>query len=224
MSNRRNPLLLTAVVAGAVAAAAVGVSIAHDRGVRSGHHGDGHHEGVDYGGGRYGRHDGGHGRYHRAYHGKRGDHDAAMRGRRGDREEYRIGRGHGRGGERRLIEQFDRNNDGRVDRAEIDATRRARLAEFDSDRDGRLSLDEYQALWLERFRSRMVDAFQTLDEDGDAQVTEAEFLAPGERLAMRLTQRRGRGAPGQGGMSDPQPATPGAEMTAPDEPVAAPQN
>jgi Ca2+-binding EF-hand superfamily protein len=77
-----------------------------------------------------------------------------------------------------LIEEFDTNQDGKVTQAEIDAGREAIVAKFDANKDGTLSLDEYQALWLDAMHERMVDAFQRLDEDGDAIVTIDEFKAP----------------------------------------------
>ena len=49
---------------------------------------------------------------------------------------------------------------------------------FDTDKDGTLTLQEYQALWFDAMRSRMVDRFQSLDDDGDAVVTNEEFLTP----------------------------------------------
>ena len=43
------------------------------------------------------------------------------------------------------------------------------------DSDGSLTLEEYQALWLDAMRERMVDRFQAHDDDGDAIVTVEEF-------------------------------------------------
>ena len=44
------------------------------------------------------------------------------------------------------------------------------------DSDGSLSLEEYQALWLDAMRERMVDRFQAHDDDGDGIVTVEEFV------------------------------------------------
>jgi len=71
--------------------------------------------------------------------------------------------------------------------------RQARLAEFDSDGDGSLTLEEYQALWLDAMRERMVDQFQAHDDDGDGRVTVEEF---GERYSS-LAQRLDRNDDGQ---------------------------
>ncbi len=85
-----------------------------------------------------------------------------------------------------IFETFDTDGDGSVKQAEVDAFRTDRLAKFDSNGDGRLTLEEYQALWLDAMRERMVDAFQRLDDDGDALVTREEFLEPFALIVSRL--------------------------------------
>lgn len=94
---------------------------------------------------------------------------------------------HGGGkGERgaKFFEQYDANNDRAVSAQELQSGRDAKLERFDADGDGKLTLKEYEALWLERMRERMVDSFQRLDADGDAQVTATEFARPGDRRFM----------------------------------------
>ncbi len=89
--------------------------------------------------------------------------------------DHHRGRGDGNG---RMIERmtmWDANEDGQVTQAEIDGFRAARLAEFDADKNGTLSLQEYEQLWLDAMRERMVDQFQRHDDDGDGAVTTAEF-------------------------------------------------
>jgi hypothetical protein len=85
-----------------------------------------------------------------------------------------------------LLEDFDSNKDGKFTQAEVDQTRRERFAQFDTDRDGKLTLQEYQALWLDAMRRSMVDRFQGLDDDGDAAVTVEEFVAPFSKVVNRL--------------------------------------
>ncbi|WP_282609892.1 EF-hand domain-containing protein [Pelagibius sp. Alg239-R121] len=94
---------------------------------------------------------------------------------------------HGKGHKmmRRMMEQFDANEDRSLTQAEIDQGRAEQLAKFDSDKDGKLSLQEFEALWLEMSRSRMVDRFQNLDEDGDAEVTSGEYLEPFANMVER---------------------------------------
>jgi Ca2+-binding EF-hand superfamily protein len=96
--------------------------------------------------------------------------------------------GHHGGGATRLFEQFDANQDGRLTQAEIDQVRQSRLGEFDQNRDGSLSLEEYQALWMDAMRESMVDRFQAHDDDGDGMVTAEEFSEPFDRIVSRLDQ------------------------------------
>jgi Ca2+-binding EF-hand superfamily protein len=85
-----------------------------------------------------------------------------------------------------MLEQFDRSGDGQVSQDDIDAVRGERLAAFDTDGDGVLSLAEYQLLWLDAMRPRMVRSFQRLDADGDAIVTVDEFQEPFAGMVARL--------------------------------------
>ncbi len=89
-------------------------------------------------------------------------------------------------GGRSIFETFDTNADGSLKQAEVDQFRSDRLAKFDTSGDGQLTLEEYQALWLDAMRERMVDAFQRLDDDGDAVITREEFLEPFAQLVQRL--------------------------------------
>ena len=85
-----------------------------------------------------------------------------------------------------MLETFDADGDGSLKQAEVDQFRSDRLAKFDSNGDDQLTLEEYQVLWLDAMRERMVDAFQRLDNDGDAMVTREEFLEPFAQLVRRL--------------------------------------
>jgi Ca2+-binding EF-hand superfamily protein len=98
------------------------------------------------------------------------------------------GRGHG-GGEW-LFETFDANDDGVLTQVEIEQVRQGRLQEFDANSDGSLSLEEYQALWVDAMRERMVDRFQAHDDDGDGLVTAAEFGEQFGRMFSRLDDTR----------------------------------
>lgn len=94
-------------------------------------------------------------------------------------------RDHRRGIEN-LMATYDANGDEQITQEEIDAFRATRLAEFDTDKDGSLSLEEYQALWLDAYRERMVDNFQRHDDDGDGLVTSAEFGEDQSKMVARL--------------------------------------
>lgn len=93
-------------------------------------------------------------------------------------------RGRGRGDA--ILEDFDTNGDGQLTQAEIDAVRTDRFAAFDADGNGELTLGEYEGLWLDAMRERMVDRFQVLDNDGDAMVTAQEFVDPFASMVSRM--------------------------------------
>jgi len=85
-----------------------------------------------------------------------------------------------------MFETFDLDGDGAITQAEIDQVRNQRFTRFDADRDASLSLEEYQALWLDAMHERMVDRFQAYDDDGDAAVTGEEFAQPFVHMVDRL--------------------------------------
>jgi Ca2+-binding EF-hand superfamily protein len=114
----------------------------------------------------YGMHGGGHGG---GYHGMR----------HGERR-------HGGGHAFRMLESFDANDDGKLSQEEIDQTRGERFGSFDADADKALTLQEYEQLWLDAMRERMVDRFQALDADGDAKVTAEEFQQPFSKMVRRM--------------------------------------
>jgi Ca2+-binding EF-hand superfamily protein len=94
---------------------------------------------------------------------------------------------HGRGGSGlALFETFDTNRDGKLTQAEIDAVRTGRFTAFDKDGDGKLTLQEYELLWVDAMRPRMVDRFQGHDDDGDGAVTIEEFSEGYARIVYRL--------------------------------------
>jgi hypothetical protein len=116
-------------------------------------------------------------------HGRRGDERSGRAGRHGGRHD----RGpHGGRDIVRQFQDFDLDSDGAITQAEVDQFRQNQINQFDANKDGMLSLDEYQALWLDQMRERMVDAFQEHDDDGDGQVTAEEFKERFERLVERF--------------------------------------
>ena len=78
----------------------------------------------------------------------------------------------------KIFDRFDTDKDGAVSKAEVDALRKAEIAKHDANKDGKISLQEFETLWVGYMRERMVDHFQKLDDDGDAQVTEDEIARP----------------------------------------------
>lgn len=87
-----------------------------------------------------------------------------------------------------MFDKFDVDKDGAVSKAEISQVRKAELAKYDANKDGKLSLDEFQNLWLELARDRMVDHFQRLDNNGDAVVSEDEVASPMDRMMSFMDQ------------------------------------
>jgi len=83
--------------------------------------------------------------------------------------------GGGRGMMGQILQKADTNGDRAVTQAEIDTFRAATVAKADASGEGSISLDEFEAIYLGMTRNRMVDAFQTLDVDGDGVVTQAEM-------------------------------------------------
>ncbi|WP_299788505.1 EF-hand domain-containing protein [uncultured Marivita sp.] len=121
----------------------------------------------------------------------RGDRDG-----RGGRDGHRGGhRGGGFGGEmfRTVFDAADADGDGSVTQAEIDAYRAAQIGAVDASGDGALSIEEFDELYRSFTRSRMVDAFQSLDSDGDGQIAPEELDTRIARMVERL-DRDGDGA------------------------------
>lgn len=112
-----------------------------------------------------------HGGYHGGYH---GGHHGGRHGKSGRRGMFRM------------METFDGNGDGKLSQEEIDSARGARFGQFDGDGDQSLTLQEYEQLWLDAMRERMVDRFQHLDADGDAKVTAEEFQRPFAGMVQRM--------------------------------------
>jgi len=102
-------------------------------------------------------------------------------------------RAHGFGpGIMRMFETFDRDGDGKITREEARSFREERLKAYDANGDGTLDLGEYERLWLDAMRERMVRRFQMHDRNGDGKITLEEFVQPGEAMFWRL-DRNGDG-------------------------------
>jgi len=81
-----------------------------------------------------------------------------------------------------LFERFDANQDGNITKLEIDARRKQTIGKHDADKSGSLSLDEFQGVFNEIMRHRMVRMFQRIDRDGDAKVTDKEIASRLDRM------------------------------------------
>ena len=89
-----------------------------------------------------------------------------------------------------MFDAADADGDGRLTQAEIDKLRNDLHAAHDADGDGNLDLEEFEGLWHETTRPLTVRAFQTLDTDGDAVVTRAEYDRPLAGIVERLDRDR----------------------------------
>lgn len=153
--RKRTKILVAGAAAGAMVLVAIGGAVAGHR-----NHGDGHYS-KGHGGGHYGMgHGGGH---------------------------YGMHRGGHRGGKalKHLAKRYDADKDGTVSQAEIDTNRTEWHKKFDTDGNGTLSLKEFESLWLEAKRQRMVRSFQRFDVDGDAQMTLEEYTEPMSNIVER---------------------------------------
>ena len=118
-----------------------------------------------------------------------------------DRGSWRQGGGHhggwhhggGRRGKmsRGFMHRYDANKDGKVTQEEIDTNRVARHGKYDANGDGKLSLEEFQGLWMEAYRRKMVRDFQEFDVDGDAALALEEYTEPMSNFVERR-ERKGR--------------------------------
>lgn len=93
------------------------------------------------------------------------------------------------GGMGLMLETFDADGDGQVTPDELRSGLEEKLTEYDADGDDTLSLEEFETLHSDMIREMMVDRFQFLDNDGDAQITAEEIVAPAERM-QRMQELR----------------------------------
>ena len=74
-----------------------------------------------------------------------------------------------------IMVEVDTDKNGSITQDEINAFRAAKVGAADTTKDGALSLDEFGVAYNELMRSKMVDAFQTFDDDGNGSITAAEL-------------------------------------------------
>lgn len=95
-----------------------------------------------------------------------------------------------------MLDMYDSNGDGKVDKAEYQAQRDAAFARTDLDKNAELSSDEYLNEFVDRLDRQIAKTrtaqlkqaavrFTALDKDTNQQVSSAEFNASGERMFKR---------------------------------------
>lgn len=89
----------------------------------------------------------------------------------------------------------DANADGRITRAELDASQITRFQTIDANRDGFATPDEFKASFEKQRAARTEDMtnrrFATLDADGNGQISKAEFAAAAAAPRDGAQGRRG---------------------------------
>ena len=104
---------------------------------------------------------------------------------------------------REMLQKADSNKDGAIDRGEFAAVRQSRFGEMDRDGDGKVTKAEMEARAAERAAERGGRLFARADADGDGAISKAEFEATEMRMFERM-DRNGDGRlspedrPGQG--------------------------
>lgn len=95
-----------------------------------------------------------------------------------------------------MLDMYDQNGDGKVDKTEYQQQRDAAFARTDLDKNGELSSDEYLNEFVDRLDRQIAKTrtaqlkqaavrFKALDKDNNQQVSSAEFNASGERMFKR---------------------------------------
>jgi len=95
-----------------------------------------------------------------------------------------------------MLDMYDQNGDGKVDKTEYRAQRDTAFARTDLDKNGELSSDEYLNEFVDRLDRQIAKTrtaqlkqaavrFKALDKDNNQQISAAEFNASGERMFKR---------------------------------------
>jgi Ca2+-binding EF-hand superfamily protein len=79
-----------------------------------------------------------------------------------------------------ILQQVDKNGDGRVSRDEFLARRDAAFADADANRDGKVTQAEFNAMIAKRQSERWAVMFRRLDVNGDGVLGADEMAAPGQ--------------------------------------------
>jgi hypothetical protein len=100
-----------------------------------------------------------------------------------------------------MLAGIDANADHALSQDEVNAAIAARYTTFDANKDNQLSLEEFQALWVDLTRPLTVRVFQFLDADGDSVVARTEA----DRRFGSLVTRFDRNADGKLSAADRPP-------------------
>ncbi len=95
-----------------------------------------------------------------------------------------------------MLDMYDQNGDGKVDKVEYQQQRDAAFARTDLDKNSELSSDEYLNEFVDRLDRQIAKTrtaqlkqaavrFKALDKDNSQQISSAEFNASGERMFKR---------------------------------------
>lgn len=106
-----------------------------------------------------------------------------------------FGKHHGRSGDssmHKLFKQIDTDGDGKISKKEMDNFRSTKINTADLNKDGALSLAEFEPVYHELTRTRMVRTFQSLDTDGDGLISKEEMDARFDMMMKRMEQKEGR--------------------------------
>lgn len=103
--------------------------------------------------------------------------------------------------------EFDTNADGKLTKAEFDASQRARFDKIDANKDGSITSEERQAFHKAAAETRRTELnkvrFTELDKDKSGQLSQSEFAAGGPRMDGKATGRH-NGGPRKGGKDRPE--------------------
>lgn len=86
----------------------------------------------------------------------------------------------------KMLSRYDENGDRAITLEEVMTARGTQFKNFDTNKDGAINLTEFERLWLDEMRERMVDRFQDHDSDGDGKINEADYSAKIALMIERL--------------------------------------